>query len=247
MKVVVYTAIMGNNPNSDTPIDIPGDFNLFPEWDYVLITNHINAKQIFKKSGWNKGEIRIMEPPNEEMPYRSKRGWAIYAARWFKWHPDKLFSEYDVAIWIDGWQIPDFNQLEKWNNILNSLNNQQYEIILDLHEKNKCIYKEHKDIVFCQKDTYENMCQVSKYIELEGFPKDFGLYWTGCYVYKIGSKSVQKVLNNLWDDMRLYTYRDQALLTFEIWRETDLNVWGTAKLKQMVKSVYTDKNHSGYL
>jgi hypothetical protein len=249
MRIVVYTANMVQNPDRDTPIDLPSNFVRIPGWDYVLITNLKNGKEIFKNSGWSKGEIRIMEPPEEEMPKKTVRGWQIYAARWCKWHPDNLFNNYDIAIWIDAWQIPDYNKIDKWLDIIKSFSNNEhkYDMVLDFHKKNKCIYEEHKSIVFCKKDTDISMLKVSKYIKVAGFPKDFGLYWTGCYVYKIGSKSIQKVLNNLWEDMLIYTYRDQALLTYEIWRNNKCDLWGTAPLNDIVIAVDTDINHEGYL
>jgi hypothetical protein len=249
MKIVVYTAIMVKNSDTDSPIDIPSNFKRFPNFDYVLITNLKNGKEIFKKSGWSKGEIRIMEPPEDEMPAKTIRGWQIYAARWCKWHPDRLFNNYDLAIWVDGWQIPDFNKVDKWTDIIKSFSNKthNYDIVLDFHKKNKCIYEEHDSIVFCQKDTYINMLKTTKYIKSMGCPKDFGLYWTGCYIYKIGSIPIQKVFKNLWEDMLLYTYRDQALLTFEIWRNDEFEVWGKAPLNNLIIAVDSDKNHNSYL
>jgi hypothetical protein len=249
MRVVVYTAIMVKNVETDKPIDIPANFTRIPGWDYVLLTNLKRGKEIFKNSGWSKGEIRIFEPPEKEMPNRLARGWQIYAARWCKWHPDKLFSDYDLAIWVDGWQAPDFKKADKWIEIVKSFSNKEheYDIVFDFHKQNKCIYEEHKSIVFCQKDTDVNMLKTTKYIKTMGCPKDFGLFWTGCYVYRIGSKPIQKVFKNLWEDMLLYTYRDQALLTFEIWRNNEFNVWGKASLNDLVMAVDTDGNHGGYL
>ncbi len=254
MKVVVYTAIMVNNPESDKPIDLPCDFDLISGWDYVLLTNIKNGKQVFHNSGWRKGEIREIDPPENDMPIKSRRGWQIYAARWCKWHPDYFFSDYDFVIWVDGWQVPDFNKKDNWyfiiKDMFNKYNNNDPKtplIVNDIHKKNKCIYEEHDAIVFCHKDTNVNMLKVSKYVKTMGYPKDLGLFWTGCYIYKTNSKLIQQVFKNLWEDMLLYTYRDQALLMFEIWRNKSLNNWGNAPLNNLIKAVDTDGNHGGYL
>jgi hypothetical protein len=248
MKVVVYTAIMVSNPAADKPIDMPGQFQRIPNWDYILLTNVVNAKQVFRNSGWSKGEIRTMEPPEDEMPDRNRRGWQIYAARWCKWHPHRLFPDYDYVIWIDGWQVPDFSKKDKWNELLTNIaEHPTAHMIHDKHTKNTCIYQEHQSIIFCEKDTYVNMLKVSKYIKTMGCPQNLGLFWTGCYIYKPGSNLLHRSLQNLWEDMMLYTYRDQALLMFEIWRNDAFKVWDTQPLSKLVAAVDTDGNHSGYL
>ena len=247
MKIVIYSSIMVKNPTTDKPIDLPSSFELIPGYDYVLITNLVNGKEIFKKSGWNKGEIRIMEPPEEEMPNKNRRAWQVYANRWFKWHPDKLFSDYDIVIYVDGFNIPNFNKKEEWNKIIGKFCNETQLLILqDNHPKNSCIYQEHDSIVKCGKDNYFSMIRVTKYVKTMGCPLDIGLYWNGCYIYKTGSKIIQKVWSDMWFDMLSYTYRDQALLMFEIWRNNAFQNWGKAPLNTLVLAVDSDSNHGGY-
>ncbi len=247
MKVVVYTAIMVNNPESDKPIDLPCNFDLIPGWDYVLLTNIKNGKQVFRNSGWRKGEIREIDPPENDMPVKSRRGWQIYANRWFKWHPDSVFNDYDIIIYVDGFNIPNFNKKDEWNKIIQDfLSNPSLYILQDNHPKNNCIYQEHDSIVKCNKDNYFNMVKVSKYVKTMGCPLDLGLLWNGCYIYKSKSRDVQKVWDNMWFDMLLYTYRDQALLMFEIWRNNSFKIWGKAPLNTLVLAVDSDSNHGGY-
>jgi hypothetical protein len=248
MKVVVFTAIMVKDPLKDKPIDNPSDFNIIPGWDYVLLTNIHNGKEVFKNSGWNKGEIRIIEPPEEDMPSRNSNKWEIYAARWFKWHPDKIFGDYDIVIWVDGWQIINYNKINEIYELINNTwkdlqVNDSIVLLQDIHPKNNCIYDEHKYIIECKKDTYFNILKVTKYIKTMRCPKDIGLYWTGCYIYKTNSQIFQNISNDLWNDMLLYTYRDQALLTYELWRNNALDKWKPTPLNKLVIAVDTNNNH----
>lgn len=252
MKIVVFTAIMVNNPDKDHPIDNPGYFKTIPNWDYILFTNINNGHEVFKNSGWGRyGKICIMDPPFNEMPEKTRQGWSIYAARWFKWHPDTLFSDYDFAIWIDAWQVPDVKALNTWNDIINKMhlisdNNpceNKYHIAFSPHPKNNCTYKEHKSIIDCRKDTYINMLRTTKYIKTMRFPENQGLVWTGCYIYKIGSTVLLTVFNNLWNDMLLYTYRDQALIMFELWRNNNPLFLKIQTFATILISVDSDQNH----
>jgi hypothetical protein len=241
MKVVVFTAIMVNNPLDNKPIDNPKMFKMIPGWDYVLVTNIGNT--IFNHSGWIKGTILKMEPPKEEMPDRNHTHWSIYANRWCKWHPDKLFPDYDYIIYIDGFQVPDISKLKEWQILIQQFSTQNKSIIQSLHNKQNCIYKEHNIIIQCKKDTKEAMNKTTVYLKSMGFPENKSLMWNGCYIYKARSPVIQKVWNDLWEDMLIYTYRDQALLVYEIWKNNAFDEWIIHNLYNMVINVDSNHNH----
>ena len=241
MKVVVFTAIMMNNPLDMKPIDNPRMFKLIPGWDYVLLTN--TSLPLFNKSGWIKGSILKMEPPKEEMPDRNHKHWSIYANRWCKWHPDKLFPDYDYIIYVDGFQVPNISKLGEWYNLIQQFSNQHKSIIQSSHNKYNCIYKEHREIVACKKDKEDTMNKVTAHLKSMGFPENKSLMWNGCYIYKARSAIIQKVWNDLWSDMLLYTYRDQALLVYEIWRNDAVDAWDIYNLYNMVLDVGSNRNH----
>lgn len=240
MKIVVFTSIMVNTA-SDKPIDTPKMFRMIPGWDYVLLTN-ITAP-LFNKSGWINGSIVHMEPPKEEMPDRNHKRWSIYANRWCKWHPDRLFPQYDYIIYVDGFQVPNILKLEQWYTIIQEFSNQNKSIVQSLHNANSCIYKEHQAIIMCKKDTKEAIDKTTKYISSMGFPENNQLLWNGCYIYKARSSVIQKVWNHLWEDMLIYTYRDQALLVYEIWRNNAFDEWMIHNLYNMVSNVDSNNNH----
>ena len=241
MKIVVFTSIMANNPLDNKPIDTPKMFKTIPGWDYVLLTNI--TLPIFNKSGWIKGSIVHMEPPKEEMPDRNHKHWSIYANRWCKWHPDKLFPQYDYIIYVDGFQVPNISKMEEWFTVIRQFSNKNESIIQSLHNKHSCIYKEHQSIVINKKDTQDAMDKTSAYIRSMGFPENKILLWNGSYIYKARCPIVQKVWNDLWNDMLIYTYRDQALLVYEIWKNDAFNKWYIHNLHNMVGNVDSNRNH----
>ena len=241
MKVVVFTAIMVNNPLNTKPIDNPKSFEMIPGWDYVLVTNIVLP--IFNHSGWIKGTILKMEPPKEEMPDRYHKRWSIYANRWCKWHPDKLFPDYDYIIYVDGFQVPDISKLTEWQTLIQQFSTQNKNIIQSLHNKHKCVYEEHHAIVKYNKDTQEAMDKTTAYLIRMNYPVNNIFLWNGCYIYKARSPTIQKVWNDLWNDMLIYTYRDQALLVYEIWKNKAFNEWSLYNLYNMVINVDSNSNH----
>jgi hypothetical protein len=87
------------------------------------------------------------------------------------------------------------------------------------------------------------MNKTTAYLKSMGFPENKSLMWNGCYMYKARTAIIQKVWNDLWKDMLQYTYRDQALLMYEIWKNDALEEWAICNLYRMVCRVDSDQNH----
>lgn len=241
----MFTAIMVKDPAKDRPIDTPGPFRRIIGFDYVLFTNVQNAKAVFANSGWT--DIREQEPPPEDMPRRSKRGWPIYANRWFKWHPDRVFLDYDVAIYVDGFQVPHPELRHEWWRFVRALcddpDPKTPRLVHSPHHANKCIYDEQRAIVRSNKDTAARMSAVTAYVRSHGYPANAGLLWNGCYIYRLGCPKIKALFDSLWEDMVVFTYRDQSLYMFEIWKTGAFSSIGAAPLDKMVMSVDTNHNH----
>lgn len=248
MRVVVFTAIMvdPNDPNPK-PIDTPGPFDKIPGMDYILLTNVPNAHQVFKNTSWT---IRPVTPPPEHVP---KRHYAIYANRYYKWHPAQTFPDYHVAIYVDGFQVPDASKASVWwrlaKDTMHPLDRETLQdspvcIIQCKHPTNDCIYKELRSIVNARKDTAARMMAVNLYLESNGFPKDIGLMWNGCYVLALHKNPlITKLFNDLYEDMIIYTYRDQSLYMYHLYKNRVNDYYVSAPLDKIVKDVDTNKNH----
>jgi hypothetical protein len=239
VKVVVFTSIMMDPMQSSSPIDLPGPFEQIPGFDYVMITNVPNPDKVFGNTGWKK--IVVMEPPEGNIPKMGRYG--IYANRFFKWHPEYVFGEnYDVAIYVDGFQVPDPSMGAQWHAAAEDVMRDK-ALIQSPHPATRCTYNELDMIVISHKETRQKMDAVKIMIQSQGFPINVGLYWNGCYVYRLNTPEVQKMRADLWKDMLIYTYRDQALWMYELWKNNSLHQIAPLDLASMVIKVDSDANH----
>ena len=231
MKVVVFTAIFGEK----VPIDIPGPFEKINDWDYILFTNFDADK--FAISSWT---IQKVDMPLDIPKY----GKYIYANRFFKWHPHVLLKEYDIAIYVDGFQCPNIAYMNDWCGAAEYLINNNKPIFHCKHECNACIYKELIDVVKCQKDVAERTDIVKQFLLSHDYPHNLGLFWNGCYMLNIKhSQNIEKVWKTLWDDMIKFTYRDQTLLMFEYWKMGIRDDLLVVDLRKMIKNIDHGLNH----
>lgn len=234
MRVVVFTAIMVDPNRLGPPIDIPEQFTKIPQFDYILFTNTPNH---FKNTSWT---IKHVDPPTDEIP---KDHFAIYANRYYKWRPHVLFKDtYDVAIYVDGWQIPNPKHQDVWCKYARQVMDPSNPICIIQcpHPVNQCIYNELTSIVNARKDTFEKMAGLRMYLQSQNFPTNQGLFWNGCYLFAVKkqNKKLQQVMQDLWNDMILYTYRDQSMYMYHLWKNNAMYLVGKAHdLEDIVSTV----------
>ena len=232
MRVCVFTGNFGET----TPVDLPAMFDKIPGWDYILFTNL--KKEKFPETSW---DIDSVDMP-ADLPTRKSY---IYANRFYKWHPQTLLPDYDVIIYVDGFQVPDAKHIDTWNRLVNLVGDPTYpiSIIQQLHNERTCIYDELDAIVKCKKDTKENMVNVCNFLRIEQFPQKFGLLWNGCYVLDNHCKKLKTVFETLWNNMLSLTYRDQSLYMHAIWKEGANSCIGQIKLEPIIISFHTSSHH----
>lgn len=229
------------DPNAPSkPIDVPKRFERVPGMDYVMFTNVPNAHEVFKDTigCW---DIHQVDPPRDKIP---KRNFAIYANRYYKWHPQMFFPTHDVAIYVDGCQVPDADKRQLWwRCVLEVVNDDTAQIVMSKHHANTCVYKELQDIVLYKKDTHVRMSAVNLYLESSGLPRNYGLLWNGCYVFNMSNTLIQKAMHELWEDMIIHTYRDQSLFMFHLWKNEAGKCFKIAPLDKLITNVDNNTNH----
>lgn len=207
MKVCVFTAIFGDNE----PIDNPQTFTKIDGWDYILFTN---LQDKFKNTSWKIINVDIPECCKKlSKPF-------IYANRYYKWHSFEFLKEYDVVIYVDGFQIPNPIFENKWKKLADRVYDSKNPPLILAHHYStiKCSYYEMQLIVMCKKDTFENMKRTHDYLRSKNFPEQYGIFWNGCFIYRQNDPTPIKIWKSLWNEMCIFTYRDQALLPYNIWK-----------------------------
>ena len=229
MKVVVFTAIFGEK----VPIDLPGPFEKINDWDYIIFTNF--DADTFIESSWQIQKVDIS---------LKMQGKYIYANRFFKWHAHTIFKDYDVAIYVDGFQCPNNEYAKEWQTNVDFLINNNKSIIHCKHECNTCIYEELVAVVKCQKDVFEKMDIVKHYLLSQDYPPNLGLFWNGCYILNINhSQNIADAWLALWGDMLKFTYRDQTLLMYEYWKLGHMDEILLVDLRKIIKNIDHGLNH----
>ena len=238
MKIAVYTAIF----NATNPIDKPGTFQKLPGVDYFLFTN-LDPK-IFNNTSWTVKQVPI---PLEHIPKQDDKRKYIYCNRYYKWHPHIVLAEYDIIMYIDGFQIPDASKHEAWYRMFTMLyQNPSIYLVANPHPTCKCAYREAEMVVICKKDDPLRMDILTDYFSSLQFPKDYGLFWNGCFIFKNTPKKtnpIAAVYASLWDDMVKFTYRDQPLFMVNIWKNNARGFIAIADLETMVRNVDSNHNH----
>jgi hypothetical protein len=226
------------------PCDTPPQFQKIPGIDYILLTNISNGTEIFKDSSW---DVKIVETPTG-LPKAFRR---VYANRWYKWHPSSVFGDtYDVVIYVDGWKYPIPNYADLWMLLAKTCVDPQTKIALyqDIHECRQCIYEELAAVIYLKKDTFEHMKAIELYLLSEQFPEKYGLLSNSCYVYAVRKNpSIEKMWDNLWNDMLIFGYRDQVLYMYHLWKSEMQPHIMQVPLRSMIDGFCTSTNGHTYI
>ena len=190
-KIAVYTCITGNYDVLRNPIDCGLDV------DYICFTNNKSLHSDI----WN-----IKYISDEKMDN-------IHLARYVKLFPHVYLKEYDTSIWVDGkFQIKaDLKEYvvkyEKTKSML-----------CYPHFARDCIYDEAavcKRIKNCVVADVDR--QIDKYKNLN-YPANNGLYETGCIVRNHHDIAIQTIMNDWWNEIEKFSYRDQLSFSYVLWK-----------------------------
>jgi len=201
MKKVVYSCLFSDGKRT---LDIPciKDTVRLNEWDYVMFTN---VPDHLKDSGW----VPIYKELIQDHP--------IYTAKHYKWLVHKYLLDYDIAIYVDAYLSPI---VMDWNKYIDKLKPDGIGngIILMRHSRRNCIYDECSAISNCRRDTKENMDNVITFLKENNMPKKYGLSEGGLSIRHLKNNDFNSLCDELFTLMLRFTYRDQALLSYVLWK-----------------------------
>lgn len=218
MKIIVYTANIGNYDNVELPLFMNRNQNV----QFIQFTTNLKERS----NSWN---LRFVEDPNSisKDPQR--------VARYFKLQPHKVLPPHDVSIWFDSClslKINDYTQF-----ISEILLSRGLDMVSYNHPKRNCLYRE---AIACisqrldNKDVIEN--QIKRYKQ-DSFPSNFGLYDTG-FIIRVNNPKMQE-FNDLWySELENGSKRDQISHPYCTWKKK-------IKINTFLKGV--NKGKSPYL
>lgn len=193
-KKVIYTCITGNYDNLLEPEYIS------PDYDYICFTDD-------KKLQSNTWKIKYI-PDN--LLNLSK----VKQQRNIKINTHKYLPEYDLSIWVDS-SVKLSNNI---NNVLCSLDFNNYNIFISKHPQRNCIYKEAEACIDLKKDNKYIIETELKYFKSEGMPENFGLLETNVII-KLHNDPKCIELMELWSKyLNIFSHRDQISLPFVLWK-----------------------------
>lgn len=194
---VVYTCLTGNYDS--LPIQGFLDYS----WDYVCFTDNDNLLKMKRYGAWQIQPLFFSELDNQ------------LNNRWHKTHPHVLFPNYDSSLYIDS----NISFLSDF--IYREIESKNLKIIIPIHGRNDCIYKEAQDVIkkLCKKGSV-NVKDVNKivaYLKQNNFPAHYGLNENNIIYRKHNDEIIVRMMEQWWLLIKDYCRRDQLSLSYVLW------------------------------
>jgi hypothetical protein len=177
MKKVVYSCLFSSgtkrmdHPNINETDKLEG-------FDYIMFTNISDKLQ-------NTVCTFIDKDLMNEHP--------IHTAKYYKWNSHKYFEDYEIAIYVDAYMMP--NPTIKWDEYIPQLKSDDINcgIIQMKHSQRNCIYMECNAIVGCKKDTRINMDKVINFLKTNNMPGNYGLFECGLFLRHLKNEELNSI------------------------------------------------------
>lgn len=221
-KKVLYTCITGGYDK----LIVPTFYNC--DWDYICFTDNTELLDDKHVGPWVIKPLEYMKSSN------------AINNRWHKFHPHILFPNYSESIYIDGnLDILDdflFQEIESKNN---------QKILLPIHFKNDCIYKEIKCVKKAKKATTNQLKNIRHLLKENHFPKCYGLTENNIIYRKHNDEQIISLMNQWWNLLKVVP-RDQLSLSYILWKNnikvSDISI-SNARVNIEHYNFYYSKNH----
>jgi hypothetical protein len=188
-KIVIYTAVFGNNNNYDA---ISCNF---PGFDFICFTD--------KKIESSKWKIKLVKV--DLSPEVLNRKYKILA--------NKYLRKYDVSLYIDA----NIKILKNPKNFITKALKKS-DFIVSKHFMRRCVYDEAYALLRSSRfNNYIIFKQILKYA-IEGMPKNYGLSENSIIIRRHNKLEVKNIMNKWWKEIVRHSHRDQLSLAYVCWR-----------------------------
>lgn len=198
-KGVVYTCVTGNYDS------IINHHYIDKNWHYICFTD--------------------CPPENpqsyiwEFLPLSFKELDNVRNHRWHKLHPHLLFPEYENSLYVDA--NIDLLTRDVFNDLENQIKQGQF-IAIPPHFCNFNIYDEFDACLEYGKDSADIIKNQEKMIRESGFSGDYmnGRFFEPGIMYRQHhNEIIVRIMNDWWQLVKDYSYRDQLSLTYILWKQ----------------------------
>ena len=199
LKIAVYTCISGLYDDLQ-----PVTENENSTIDFIAFHGAIKDHDDTPFQGWKLQPLHPSMPPDLDQVKKS---------RYHKINPHLVLPEYDLTIWIDGNMLLNGDPLQHLPMILSH----PADMALVIHPMRNCVYEEAKVIKKLRKDTnYTRLTSQIQEMKNYAYPARQGLYESG-FMIRVNNDRVNPVMNRWWQQVLLYSHRDQLSLPYALW------------------------------
>lgn len=191
---IIYSANIGGYDKFNEPKVYDKDVR------YILFTDN----KYYKSKVW---EVCHLDFINELYDNRKK-------ARFIKINPHLVLPNHEISIWIDHNLIPNFSDTNK---MLLDINFNESNIMSYKHRFRNCVYDEAKKVLELKKERLEVVKKQIQRYEIEGFPKNYGLFETG-FTFRKNNELVKKFNEFWWNEIDNESGRDQLSQMYICWK-----------------------------
>lgn len=189
-RIAIYTCIIGSYDEVREPMCFPDNC------DYFLVTDR---DRHLKNSVWK--QVFVKDFGDE---FKGFSG--VEVNRYFKMHPDRLFSDYKYSIYIDG-NIKVIADLTEFVNKIGELG-----IAVHKHGGRNCVYEEARAAYALGKLDRAGMKKHIAHFEEIGMPHNFGMAECMIIAREHNLPICKKIMEEWWTEFRKYAKRDQLSL-----------------------------------
>ena len=212
-KVAVYTCVFGKYDSLQEPLIKPDNI------DYYIITDQpVPANSLWKPIPWE-------SYCSDKLSFAEKN-------RYFKMHPECVFSKYKYSIYIDG-NVKVISDLSPYVKLLG-----KEGMGFHYHNQRQCAYDELEAIKLAYKVRKEDADKYRTFLEKKGLPKKYGLLECNVIVRDHNNPICKKVMEAWWEQFRRQIKRDQVSLPYVLF-SNGIKVDSVAVLGENVYSNYS--------
>ncbi len=195
-EIAVYTVLFGAGDKIRDPLIFPDNIH------YFVITD----QDLREDCAWRKLDVSALLP--EEI-----RDDPVLCNRWCKMHPDLLFPDHDVSVYLDAniFVTSDLTPL--------TAGLEQFPVTLFRHRTRDCAYQEIRACRVQKKAPLKKLMQDKERLKKRGLPEHWGLLEAPVIARRHHDPLCRRIMDEWWKDFcESASRRDQIALMDCLWQ-----------------------------